>query len=81
MDEKQKEKKEILKFQKRFGSHLRDFRKERGLTPSELAKRCFMDTSNIARLEMGRINPSLFVLKKLAAGMEVEIDELLRDFK
>lgn len=81
MDEKQREKKEKLKLQKQFGDHLKVFRTSKGLTSAELARRCFMESSNIARLEKGRINPSLFILKKLAAGMEVEIDEFLKDFK
>lgn len=80
MDEKSREKKEKLKLQKQFGSHLRAYRTKIGISPSELAKRCFMERSNIARIEMGRINPSLFVLKKLATGMEVELDELLKGF-
>jgi putative transcriptional regulator len=81
MDEKNREKKEKLKLQKQFGAHLRVYRTKKGLTSSELARRCFMERSNIARIEMGRINPSLFVLKKLATGMEIELDELLKGFK
>ena len=77
----EKERKERLKFQKQFGEHLKKFRKERSITAYELAKRCFMETSNIARLEGGRTNPSLFVLKKLAAGLNVEISELLKGLK
>ncbi len=79
MDEK--EKKERLKLQKRFGEHLIKLRKAEDITPAELARRCFMERSNIARLETGRTNPSLFVLKKLAAGLGVEMDELLQGFR
>ena len=81
MDDKQREKKEKIKLQKQFGEHLRAYRKEKGLTPAELARRCFMERSNIARIEMGRTNPTLTMLKKLANGMGVEIDEFLKGFK
>ncbi|MCW3083519.1 MAG: Transcriptional regulator [Bacteroidetes bacterium] len=79
MDER--EKKERLKLQKRFGEHLKRLREAMGLTAAELARRCFMERSNIARLEAGRSNPSLFVLKKLAVGLEIELEELMKDFK
>ncbi|HKC67614.1 MAG TPA: helix-turn-helix transcriptional regulator [Bacteroidia bacterium] len=75
------EKKDKLKLQKRFGEHLSKLRENKGLTSAELARRCFMERSNIARLETGRTNPSLFVLKKLAIGMDIELDELLKGFK
>jgi transcriptional regulator with XRE-family HTH domain len=81
MTEKEKDKKERLKLQKRFAEHLVKLRKSMDMSPSELAERCFMERSNIARLEKGRTNPSLFVLKKLATGLEIEIDELLKGFK
>ena len=37
-----------------------------------------MERSNIARLEAGRTNPSLFVLKKLSVGMDIKVEELLK---
>ena len=79
MDEK--EKKDRLKLQKRFGDHLKKVREAKGLTPAELSRRCFMERSNIARIEAGRLNPSLFLLKKLATGLEMELEELLKGFK
>ena len=81
MDEKEKEKKERLKLQKKFGEHLIMLRKSMGITPAELARRCYMERSNIARLETGRSNPSLYVLTKLAVGLDINLDELLKGFK
>jgi transcriptional regulator with XRE-family HTH domain len=79
MDEK--ENKERLRIQQRFGEHLTTIRKSKGLTQAELARKCFMERSNIARIETGRTNPSLYVLKKLCSGLEIEFEELLREFK
>jgi transcriptional regulator with XRE-family HTH domain len=81
MTEKEREKKERIKFQKRFGEHLKKVRRSKGLTMSEFARICYMESSNIARLEAGRINPSLFVLKKLTTGLEIKLSELLEGFE
>lgn len=81
MDEKAKEKKERLKLQKRFGEHLVALRKSKNITPAELARRCEMERSSIARIETGRTNPSLYVLKKLCIGLDIELDELLKGVK
>lgn len=81
MNEKDKEKKDKLKLQKQFGKHLVMLRESKGLTAAELGRLCYMERSSIARLEKGRINPSLFILKKLSTGMEIEMEELLKGFK
>jgi transcriptional regulator with XRE-family HTH domain len=81
MTEREREKAERLKFQKRFGAHLKKIRTSKGLTMSEFGRRCYMESSNIARIEAGRINPSLFLLKKLALGLEVNLEELLKGFE
>lgn len=81
LNEKEREKKDRLKLQKQFGLHLSKLRESKGLTAAELGRLCYMERSSIARLEMGRTNPSLFILKKLSEGMEIGIDELFKGFK
>lgn len=81
MDQTEKERQERIKLQKRFGKHLKKFREAKGLTASEFARKCFMETSNIARLEKGRTNPSLYVMKKICDGLGVEMEELLKGFR
>lgn len=81
MSDKEKEKKERLKLQKQFGAHLVKLRESKGHTAAELGRLCFMERSSIARLETGRTNPSLFVLKKLAQGLEITLEELLKGLK
>jgi putative transcriptional regulator len=78
MNDKQREREEKLRLQKQFGKHLIKLRESKGLTPAELARNCFMERSNIARLETGRTNPSLFVLKKLSVGIGIKIEDLLK---
>jgi len=77
----QSEKKEKEEFLKRFGNHLKKVRMEKGITGSELGRRCYMDKPNITRLEKGRVNPSLFILKRLCDGLEIELTDLLKGFE
>ena len=77
----EKEERERQKLQKKFGEHLRKIRKAKGISASELAKRCFMERSNIARIEMGRMNPSLYMLKKLCEGLELTLIEFFQGFE
>lgn len=81
MTEKEKEKKERLKLQKQFGEHLVKLRAARKMTPAELARRCYMERSSIARLETGRMTPSLFMLKKLADGLGIDLQDILHGIK
>ena len=81
VSEKDKEKKDKLKLQKQFGMHLVKLRESKGLTAAELGRLCYLERSSIARLETGRVNPSLFILKKLSEGMKIEMEELFKGFK
>lgn len=75
------EKKEKEKFLKRFGEHIKSIRLKKGFTGAEFARRCFMDKQNISRLEKGQFNPSIYYLKKISEGLEIDIDELIKGFK
>ncbi|MBO5260174.1 MAG: helix-turn-helix transcriptional regulator [Agathobacter sp.] len=48
-------------------------RKELELTQSELAQRTGMARENITRFESGRYNPSLEIMVKIAAALEMEL--------
>ena len=50
-----------------------DARKATGLTQKELAQRTGIAQSDICRLERGNANPSLNTLRRLAAGMGMEV--------
>ena len=77
---KEREKKDKLRLQKQFGTHLAKLRQSKGLTAAELGRLCYLERSSIARLETGCVNPSLFMLKKLCLGMGIELEELLKGF-
>jgi transcriptional regulator with XRE-family HTH domain len=63
---------------RRLSTMLRELREERKLTQEELAKRAQITRSHLSLLELGRRkNPSLNVLKRLAAALDVPVGELL----
>lgn len=69
-----------ITLQKSFGSHLVSLREAKGWTAAELARKAYMETSNIARLEKGRQNPSLLVLIKLCMALELTMPEFFEGF-
>ena len=61
---------------KTIGLNVRKERVKKGFSQMELAYRCGKDQSSINRLERGHVNPTLFYLAEIAAGLEIEINAL-----
>ena len=57
----------------------KQYRKELGLTPSELGKRAGISQPNITRFESGNYNPSLEFLVKIAGAMGKKVKVTLED--
>ena len=55
----------------------KQYRKELGLTQSELGKRAGISQPNITRFESGNYNPSLEFLVKIAGAMGKKVKVLL----
>lgn len=68
-------------FLKKLGEQIIKIRESKGISASDLAKKTFTDTSLIARLEMGRTNPTATTLKMIAEALEVSFEELFKDFE
>ncbi len=63
----------------RIGPQLRQLRTTAGLTQLELAERAGVADGTISRLERGRLKePSAHLVEKLAAGLGVGVQDLLR---
>ncbi len=60
-----------------LAANLRHLRQARGLTQARLAERSGVPRSTLANLEAGGGNPTLAVLARLAAALQVGIEELL----
>lgn len=60
-----------------FGSKIREYRKEKGLTQRELAKRAGIDFTYLSKLETGDMPPpSDAIIERIATELEVDADEL-----
>ena len=57
----------------------KQYRKELGLTQSELGKRVGISQPNITRFESGNYNPSLEFLVKIAGAMGKKVKVTLED--
>ena len=57
----------------------KQYRKELGLTQSELGKRAGISQPNITRFESGNYNPSLEFLGKIAGAMGKKVKVTLED--
>lgn len=56
---------------------LKKFREDRGLTEETLAKKAGVSGAYLARLEIGRHDPHLSRLRKLAKALGVKVSELV----
>lgn len=78
MNEKEIKRRDAI--QLKFGKHVANLRKSHKLTAEQLADLADMERSAIARIETGGINPSLFIITKLADAFEISIAELMDGF-
>lgn len=60
-----------------IGARLRGFRKARGWTQGDLAKRCGLAVSTISKVETGQLSPSFETLLRIAEGLSVNLGDLM----
>ena len=65
----------------RFGKHIRSLREARELTQENLAERSNVSVDAVARVESGRMVPSLTTLSKLADGLDLSLASLFETFE
>jgi transcriptional regulator with XRE-family HTH domain len=63
---------------KRLMKRLKILRRDRGLSQAALAKKSGLAREYLARLELGRHDPSLRTLAKLAKALKVPVAELVK---
>ncbi|HTE01628.1 MAG TPA: helix-turn-helix transcriptional regulator [Mucilaginibacter sp.] len=64
-------------FLQSLGNRIATIRKGKHMTQVELSYRCDIEKPNMRRIEAGNTNPTILMLKKIAAGLEVNLNELL----
>ena len=74
---------EINKLKKKtrhnLGAKIKEIRESKNLTQVDLASRIEgrFDTSNVSRIESGRINTTVFTLFRIAKALDINISDLL----
>lgn len=77
--EREQEKIATQKLQEEIGIRVRKIREEKGMNQTELAiKMNNRDRQVVQRLEKGKTNCSLNLLRMVAAALEVEVGELFK---
>lgn len=61
-----------------FGKNFQKIRKGKEITQEELAYKSDISLSQIARIETGKINPTLCTILELAKNLKVDPSELLK---
>lgn len=59
-----------------IGAEIRRARTASGLTLDEAAGRAGIDTSHLARIEAGRLNPTLVTLYRITRGLGLDLGDL-----
>jgi transcriptional regulator with XRE-family HTH domain len=59
-----------------LGARIKELRKARELSQSELSQRVNVDPKHLSRIEVGSSFPSLATLEKIAQGLSVEMGDL-----
>lgn len=61
------------------GQNIKAIRKERGLTQKELGEACGIDEANIRKYELGKANPKIETVEKIAKALGVPIVRIKED--
>ena len=64
-------------FLRRVGKQIRTTRKKRNVSIIKLAKDCGVDYSQVARMELGKVNFGISYLNKIATALGVDPRELI----
>lgn len=62
----------------KIGMRIQEFRKKRDMTQETLAKKAGISRGYLARLETGRHDPSLAMLRTLADVLKVKLVDLVK---
>lgn len=60
-----------------IGKQIKKIRESKKMAQQDLAGACNFEKSNMARLEAGKTNPTLYTLQKIADNLEISLSELV----
>ncbi len=65
--------------QRAIGKRIKELRESKNIAQQDLAAACNFEKSNMARLEAGNTNPTIYTLKTIAENLKVELTDLVKD--
>ena len=68
-----------MDMRRRVGINVKKFRKEHGLSQEQLAFECGLHRTYISGVERGIRNPTVLVLERIAAALEIPASRLLEE--
>lgn len=66
------------KYFQKLGAKIKELREEKEIDQKSFAFDCDIGRTQLYMIEKGRTNPRLLTLIKIADGLEISIDELLK---
>ncbi|MDA1311417.1 MAG: XRE family transcriptional regulator [Proteobacteria bacterium] len=77
--ERETEKGPDERMNEKVGQRIRALRKDRGWTVVKMSERTGVARSTLTKLETGQMSPTIGLLQKIAAGLELNLTDLLDD--
>lgn len=62
----------------KLGERIRQFRKEKLMRQIDLSEKIGIEDSALRRIESGRVNSTINMLRKIAKGLDIDVVELLK---
>jgi transcriptional regulator with XRE-family HTH domain len=62
----------------KIGKNIKEIRKVKGITQSELAYMCNFEKTSMSRIESGNTNPTINTLLKIADALDVSLFDILK---
>lgn len=62
---------------KKLGKKIKEARKARGLTQSEVAEKADTSPNYFAQIERGEVNPSYTLLRSIAKAIKIKLSDLI----
>ncbi|WP_417784706.1 helix-turn-helix domain-containing protein [Tenacibaculum sp.] len=66
------------KLQLAIGKRIKEIRESKNIAQQDLAAACNFEKSNMARLEAGKTNPTLYTLQKISENLNVKLSFLVK---
>ena len=71
---------DVDSYLKKLGKSISSIREKKNMTQYKLAKEIFTNQSNLARIEEGKVNPTVKTLLKISSALRCDLKDLF-DFK